>query len=93
MFPPQQQLLASCVCFSPPSHRGALLILAVLASADSPSMPPPSLARRLWISEAMVRNALSTLSELFALVSKNGIFRDEARSCGWGQVLLKAASV
>lgn len=79
---PQQQLLASCVCFSPPSHRGALLIFALwaLACVESLCIPPPSLARRLWISEAMVRKDLSTFSELLALVSRKGILRDVARS-------------
>lgn len=79
----QQQLLASGVCLSPPSHSGALLILALwaLVSFDSLCIPPPSLATRLWISEAMVRKALSTLSELLALVSRKGTLRDEARSC------------
>ncbi|TNN68718.1 hypothetical protein EYF80_021030 [Liparis tanakae] len=83
----QQQLPACGVCFSPPSHRGALLILALgaRASFDSPRIPPPpSLATRLWISEAMVRKARSTLSELLALVSRKGTLRAEASADGRG---------
>lgn len=80
----QQQFLSTWGRFSPSSHTGALLILGrwALDSVDGLDTPPaPSLARRIWISEAMVRNDISTFSELLALVSRNGIFRDEARSC------------
>ena len=41
---------------------------------------PPSLASRRWISDAMVRKARSTLSELRALVSMKGMWREEANS-------------
>ena len=56
------------------------MVLWILSSFAWPCIPPDSAAWRLWMPVAMVRKAFSTFSELFALVSRKEIFREEARS-------------